>query len=137
MAAGLTLQADRYDAFVIAFHDAVTSLVTPDLLQAELLSDGELSAEEFTRRHADALRGQGFAEPLFDGVFEVLDTRIVGERHLKLSLRCEGVREALNAIHFGGGSGETPRGHVRLAYRLGLDEWQGQQRVQMVVEAQG
>ncbi|WP_425599824.1 single-stranded-DNA-specific exonuclease RecJ [Luteimonas aestuarii] len=139
MAAGLTLQADRYDAFAIAFRDAVASLVAPDLLQAELLSDGELSAEEFTRRHADALRdggpwGQGFPEPLFDGVFEVLDTRIVGERHLKLSLRCEGVRDALNAIDFGGGSGEAPCGHVRLAYRLAADDWRGARAIQLIVE---
>lgn len=139
MAAGLSLQADRYETFSSAFRDVVASLVTSDLLQAELVSDGSLAANEFDRRHADALRdggpwGQGFAEPLFDGVFEVLDSRIVGERHLKLSLRCEGVRDALNAIHFGGGPGEAPAQRIRIAYRLVADDWRGPRAIQLIVE---
>ncbi|MBP6798447.1 MAG: single-stranded-DNA-specific exonuclease RecJ, partial [Luteimonas sp.] len=103
------------------------------------LSDGELQPHEFDRAHADAIRdggpwGQGFPEPLFDGVFEVVDWKIVGERHLRLSLRCDGVRGILNAIHFGGWSGEAPPRELRLAYRLAPDDWRGGQAIQLIVE---
>jgi hypothetical protein len=87
MAAGLTLPAAHYEAFVAAFRSTVAAMVTPDLLRAELLSDGALEPDEFDRRHADALRdggpwGQAFPEPLFDGEFEVADWKVVGERRL-------------------------------------------------------
>ncbi len=139
MAAGLTLDAGHYHAFETAFHDAVASMVTPGMLEAELLSDGELTPTEFDRRHADAIRdggpwGQGFPEPLFDGVFEVLDWKIVGERHLKLSLRHDGLRSPVNAIHFGGWVGEAPATNVRIAYRLVPDDWRGPRAVQLIVE---
>ncbi|MCR6662274.1 MAG: single-stranded-DNA-specific exonuclease RecJ [Luteimonas sp.] len=139
MAAGLTLDSAHYPAFENAFRDAVSGMVTPGMLEAELLSDGELSPAEFDRRHADAIRdggpwGQGFPEPLFDGVFEVLDWKIVGERHLKLSLRGDGLREPLNAIHFGGWTGDAPRGNARIAYRLAADDWRGARAIQLIVE---
>ncbi len=139
MAAGLSLDAARLPAFEAAFREAVTALLDPVALQAELSSDGELQPHEFDRAHADAIRdggpwGQGFPEPLFDGVFEVVDWKIVGERHLRLSLRCDGVRATLNAIHFGGWSGETPPRESRLAFRLAPDDWRGGQAIQLIVE---
>ena len=81
------------------------------MLRAEIASDGELLPQEFSRANADALRdggpwGQGYPEPLFDGEFELLNWRVVGERHLKLELAHAGGR--LNAIAFGGWNGEAP-----------------------------
>src|SRR5690606_19476720 len=114
-------------------------LLDPALLQAELLSDGELEPHEFDRRHAEAIRdggpwGQGFPEPLFDGMFEVRDWRVVGERHLKLTLHGEGLRGPVEAIHFGGWNGEQPSAYCRLAYRLATNDWRGPQAIQLVVE---
>ena len=139
MAAGLSLDAARLPQFEQAFRDAVAAMLDPAALQAELASDGELRPHEFDRLHADAIRdggpwGQGFPEPLFDGVFEVLDWKIVGERHLKLSLRREGLREALNAIHFGAWPGDPPASSSRIAYRLAPDDWRGPRAIQLIVE---
>ena len=139
MAAGLSLHADALPAFEAAFRDAVAGMLDPALLQAEIASDGELQPQEFDRRHADAIRdggpwGQGFPEPLFDGVFEVLGWKIVAERHLKLSLRRDGLREPLNAIHFGGWSGDAPAQSSRIAYRLAPDDWRGPGAIQLIVE---
>lgn len=138
MAAGLSLQLDDLEAFRTAFVAQAEAMLDEGLLQAEILSDGELRPQEFDRFHAEALRdggpwGQGFPEPLFDGEFEVLDWRVVGERHLKLSLRSEGRREPLNAIHFGGWDGERPAPRSRLAYRLQPDDWRGGGAIQLVV----
>ena len=90
---------------------------------------------------AEALRdggpwGQGYPEPLFDGEFEVLNSRVVGERHLKLELAplqpLDG-GQRLNAIEFGGWNGEKPPARIRIAYRLEPDDYRGGQAVQLVI----
>ncbi|WP_028918883.1 single-stranded-DNA-specific exonuclease RecJ [Pseudoxanthomonas suwonensis] len=139
MAAGLTLALDRLPAFEQAWLAHARAVLDDTLLQAELLSDGELLPQEFDRFHAEALRdggpwGQGFPEPLFDGHFEVLDWRPVGERHLRLGLRHPSRREPLAAIHFGGWRGNPPAPYLHLAYRLQPDDYRGGAAVQLVVE---
>ncbi len=136
MAAGLSLGLSELPAFERAFDECAASLLSPELLQAEIVSDGQLEAAEFCRRSAELLRdagpwGQGFPEPQFDGEFEVLNSRVVGERHLKLELGHAGLR--LNAIHFGGWEGTAPVGRVRIAYRLEPDDYRGGEAVQLVV----
>jgi len=139
MAAGLTLERAALPAFEQALLEEVARQVDPTLLQAELLSDGELAPHEFDFRHAQALRmagpwGQGFPEPLFDGEFEVLQWRPLKERHLRYSLRAPGLPVALNAIHFDGWRGEPPANRVRLAYRLVCDDYRGGDAIQLIVE---
>ncbi|MCA1714255.1 MAG: DHHA1 domain-containing protein, partial [Gammaproteobacteria bacterium] len=137
MAAGLSLPLAELPRFETSLHEQAGRLLDPAWLQAEVLSDGELQAHEFDRAHAEALRdggpwGQGYAEPLFDGEFELLDWRVVGERHLKLELAHGGQR--LNAIHFGGWTGDAPAPNLRIAYRLVPDDYRGGSAIQMVVE---
>lgn len=137
MAAGLSLSASSLDVFRDAFAVAAMARLLPEMLQAELLSDGELTPDEFTCGNAVALRdggpwGQGYPEPLFDGEFDVLSWRIVGERHLKLEVGCGSTR--LSAIHFGGWAGEPPPLRLRLAYRLAPDDYRGGSAVQLIVE---
>lgn len=140
MAAGLSLDAGRFGAFERAFCAHAEARLDASVLQAVLDSDGELLPHEFDRFHAEALRdggpwGQGFPEPLFDGEFEVLDWRVVGERHLKLRLRGPD-REPLGAIQFGGvdAAGGEPPQRLRLAYRLATDDYRGGQAIQLIVE---
>lgn len=136
MAAGLSLRIDAFDAFQRAFSEHAQAMLTPELLQADVVSDGELEAGEFTRRIADALRdggpwGQGFPEPQFDGEFDVVDWRVVGTKHLRYELSLGGLR--LNAVEFGGWSGAPPPPRVRIAYRLEPDDYRGGDAVQLVV----
>jgi len=136
MAAGLSLAREALPAFEAALRETVGRLLDPALLQAEIHSDGELLPHEFGRDSAEALRdggpwGQGYPEPLFDGEFDVLAWRIVGERHLKFELGQQGRR--LNAIEFGAWPGETPAARLRLAYRLEPDDYRGGDAVQLVI----
>ena len=136
MAAGLSLSMDAFPRFEAALRETVQRLLDPALLHAEIASDGELGPDEFTCAIADALRdggpwGQGYPEPLFDGTFEVLAWRVVGERHLKLELAAGRLR--LNAIEFGGWQGDAPDARVRIAYRLEPDDYRGAGHVQLVV----
>lgn len=139
MAAGLTLAQSQLAAFEQAWQAHAAGVLDDGLLQAELLSDGELLPREFDRFHAEALRdggpwGQGFPEPLFDGGFDVLDWKVVGERHLRLTLRHPDRREPLAAIQFGGWQGQPPSPQAHLAYRLAPDDYRGGQAIQLVVE---
>lgn len=136
MAAGLSLPREGLADFEAAF-DAWTRATLPSgLLGSEIDSDGALHAHEFDHAHACALRdggpwGQGFPEPQFDGDFDVLAWRVVGERHLRLELGQPGLR--LNAIEFGGWVGEPPPPRVRVVYRLEADLYRGGSAVQLVV----
>jgi single-stranded-DNA-specific exonuclease len=139
MAAGLSLRHDALAEFEQLFREHALASLDATLLQAELLSDGALDPHELDHRHAEALRlagpwGQGFPEPLFDGEFEVLQWRLLKERHLKLSLRCAGRSEPLNAIHFNGWQGHEPQRQVRIAYRLVGDDYRGGDAIQLIVE---
>ena len=139
MAAGLSLRREAFETFREAFVAQIRQSVDASLLQAELLSDGELAADELDHRHAEALRasgpwGQGFPEPLFDGHFEVVNWRVLKERHLKLELRYPGIPRPLNAIHFNGWKGAAPSLHVHVAYRLACDDYRGGTAIQLIVE---
>jgi single-stranded-DNA-specific exonuclease len=138
MAAGLSLQQADFARFAEVFRAHAQTLLDASLLQAELHSDGELQGDEFERLHAEALRdggpwGQGFPEPLFDGVFDVLDWRVVGERHLKFSLRTAGRAQPVSAIHFSGWKDQPPPARIHAAYQLDTDDWQDRRGVQLVL----
>jgi single-stranded-DNA-specific exonuclease len=144
MAAGLTLPEARLAEFRSAFALEIAARADRESLTGVIDSDGELSAAELSLDTALALRaagpwGQGFPEPMFDGEFQVINSRIVGGKHLKLQLRGSGEAgaPALDAIAFGyvGGALEHPSirsgADVRLAYRLELNEYNGAERVQL------
>lgn len=141
MAAGLSLAADDFPRFRDVFAAAVAEELGDAVGSAELLTDGELAPEEHDLALAEALRdagpwGQGFPEPLFDGLFEIVQSRIVGGRHVKLTVSAPGERRWLDAIAFNGveyGWHEL-RCPVRLAYRLDVNEFRGRRSVQLLVE---
>jgi single-stranded-DNA-specific exonuclease len=137
MAAGCTLDADRFDDFAAALRQVAAEWLDAATLQRRLRTDGTLGAEHFsadTVRALDAqVWGQAFEAPVFCDEVDVIAQRLVGERHLRLRVRHAGTLR--DAIWFGRVDPLPDR--VRLAYRLSLDEYQGQLRVQMVVEAAG
>ncbi len=143
MAAGLTLASDRLGQFTSAFIEEVSAWLDP-MAQGIIETDGELTPEEMTLGTALELReagpwGQCFPEPAFDGEFVVLESRVVGERHLKMRVRPSMSGEVFDAIAFGrGGATEPPsslsHGPARLAYHLDVNEYLGTRRLQLVVE---
>ncbi|AMX02241.1 single-stranded-DNA-specific exonuclease RecJ [Microbulbifer thermotolerans] len=141
MAAGLSLPAEKFPAFVDAFEAAVRNRLTEKQLQAVIDSDGELEPHEFTLQTAATLRacapwGQAFPEPLFDGEFLLLQQRIVGERHLKMVLApLQSPQQALDAIAFNVDTEQWPRpvDRVRVAYKLDINEFRGRESLQLLV----
>jgi single-stranded-DNA-specific exonuclease len=135
MAAGCTVEEAAFPVFEAALRTVAAEWLDASALERELQSDGPLPLEHFhptaVRAIEAAVWGQAFEAPLFCDEVEVLTQRLVGDKHLKLGLRLHGV--VRDAIWFGR---TDPLGaRARIAYRLSLDEYEGRERVQMVVEA--
>jgi single-stranded-DNA-specific exonuclease len=82
--------------------------------------------------------GQAFPEPCFDGVFTIRSTRIVGERHLKMWVEVPKTGRSFDAIAFNHieepATFTPPEGVVQLVYRLDVNEYQGERRLQLLVD---
>ena len=137
MAAGLTIAEDHFSDFEAAFEDVAKSLLSISDLDAVIEIDGHLAAHEMAWELAVSLEkqvwGQGFPAPIFAGQFEVKQQKIVGERHLKLSLQSLGDpnMRMLDAIYFG--QQAFLPAQVALVYALQTNEFNGRQTIQLNV----
>jgi len=143
MAAGLTLARARLDEFARAFDEEVARWTGGRTGADAVETDGELSVAEIALDTAEALRaggpwGQAFPEPCFDGVFSVRSARVIGERHVKMWVEPEGSGRSFDAVVFNhfeeGATGVLPEGPVRMVYRLDVNEYQGERRLQLLVD---
>jgi single-stranded-DNA-specific exonuclease len=133
-AAGLTLKSDGLAQFTDLFERTVRGLVAASDLERSTETDGAL---ESAYMNLDTIRmlerqvwGQGFPQPLFCDRFAVANQRVVGEKHLKLRLQKDG--KSFDAIRF---NSLAPAGAaIRAAYRLAVNEYNGVQSVQLIVE---
>ena len=135
MAAGCTIAEEHFDTFDAALQRVATEWLDAATLTQRVRTDGALALEYFNIETVSALDaqvwGQAFEAPLFCDEVDVLAQRLVADKHLKLRVRHLGQQR--DAIWFG--HAEPVAERVRLAYRLALDEYNGQQRLQMIVEA--
>ncbi len=134
MAAGLTIDETNFAEFASTFEQVANEWLTPDQLEQRVESDGSFALAEFDFETAEALHrhvwGQAFPAPLFDDEFTLMDSRIVGFKHTKLRLKRDG--RIFDAIRFG--CTDTPPQPMRAAYRVSLSEYQGTQRLELIVE---
>ncbi|WED21385.1 single-stranded-DNA-specific exonuclease RecJ [Vibrio sp. JC009] len=146
MAAGLTIKEEHFKTFSEAFDQAVRNVLEEDALKGVILTDGELLPEEFSMLTAEQLRsggpwGQNFPEPVFDGEFKILHQKLVGEKHLKLMVeplfKGHPTNLTLDAIAFNVDLRRWPDASVKtvnMAYRLDVNEFRGNQSLQLMVE---
>ncbi len=139
MAAGLTLQRSKFAEFAKAF-DAVMAEIDDSVFTEEKFTDGQLMGQDFSLLFADTLKeantwGHGFAPPMFDGVFEVLNFRVLKDKHLKLSLNYPEVQYPIDAIWFNYDSEgwDYQASRVHLLFELDINEWNGNANVQLMV----
>ncbi|MDX1517129.1 MAG: single-stranded-DNA-specific exonuclease RecJ [Woeseiaceae bacterium] len=138
MAAGLTIAEPHYDEFAEAASRQLERLYPDADFSGKLLTDGPLPASALALDFARTLRGAGpwgagFPEPLWSGDFDIVDSRTVGEHHLRLTVRPPDGAAAIDAIAFHQ-AGPAYRGRVRLVYRLDVNEYRGVERPQLIVE---
>ena len=141
MAAGLSLARDDLDRFKRALNDAVADALGHTPPERNEDSDGALAPGDFGLLLAEQLAnggpwGQHFPEPLFDGQFSVRSHRIVGEKHLKLTLDAEGTE--IEGIAFNIDMSEwlaAPLKRFHALYRLNVNEYRGERRAQLVIQS--
>ena len=138
MAAGLSIIPSNFDKFKEAFSGAITKRLKGNKPVIELLTDGKLDAFEITLKNAELLRqaspwGQGFEEPIFYGDFEILEQKIVGEKHLKCTLKLLDNSSIFEGIAFFQGKLETKQ--VRVAYKLNVNSFRGNESLQLMIES--
>ena len=141
MAAGLSIDKANLQKFKLALTTVVKEMTSNHSWERVLLSDGQLSDLEFDLSFAEQIKqitpwGQAFPEPLFDGHFEVVDARIVGETHAKLKLRPIEGQQVLDAICFGylDQHAELPKGQIRVAYQLDVNEFRERKSLQLMIK---
>ncbi|MFC3679516.1 single-stranded-DNA-specific exonuclease RecJ [Bacterioplanoides pacificum] len=141
MAAGLTLNAGCYQQFAEVFDQVCRRQLNDEQLQQVIETDGELEPAEFTLALARELKwagpwGQAFPEPVFSGRFRLVQQRIVGERHLKLVLQPVSSELLLDGIYFNIDPACWPNHQTELvsaAFQLEVNEFRGQQNVQLLI----
>ena len=135
MAAGLTIPEKGLEKFRQVFEEVSASLLTPADLDAVIETDGSLGAHEVDWHVALALDhqvwGQGFPPPLFGDAFIVKLQKVVGDRHLKLSLQKldDDSGRLIDAIYFQQQDFLPQKVHV--VYALQTNEFNGRQQVQL------
>jgi single-stranded-DNA-specific exonuclease len=143
MAAGLTIRKTDFDRFDACFQEVAKSLLSEALLERQHIHDGALLPSEFTPEIGDLLAdeiwGQGFPQPIFYGDFEITQQSLMKEKHLRLQVKpltgdlSSGVVKPLTAVWFN--RTQSLPSKAKLAYRLVTDRYQGQARVQLMIEA--
>jgi single-stranded-DNA-specific exonuclease len=143
MAAGISLSKANLEQFSKIFNQEVESLIAKEQISLtdHFLTDGELPPQHFSLDFAALLKdhgpwGQGFPEPLFDGIFNVLSGRLVGEKHLKLDLRPNESLKKIPAIYFNPEEKITLKegDKIRAAYRLDINEYNGIRSPQLIIK---
>ena len=143
MAAGLTLERAKLDQFARAFDDEVARCPAGSIAADAVETDGELAVGEIALATAEALRaggpwGQAFPEPSFDGVFSVRSARVIADRHAKMWVEVPRSGRSFDAIAFNhledGAPFEPPVGPMHLVYRLEVNEYQSERRLQLLVD---
>ena len=141
MAAGLSIRKADFEKFDAVFQNVANELLNDELLERRHIHDGSLDLSEFTPETGDLLAeeiwGQGFPQPIFYGEFEVGQQSLMKEKHLRLQLRPIGDGQLASKPFTGVWFNRTQPlpAKAKLAYRLVTDRFQGQARVQLMVEA--
>jgi len=143
MAAGLSLERAKLDPFARAFDEEVARWTAGAPAADTIETDGELAPAEIALDTAQALRaggpwGQAFPEPCFDGLFSIRSARVIAERHVKMWVEVPASGRAFDAMAFNhleeGAQFVPPAGLAQLVYRLEVNEYQGERRLQLLID---
>jgi single-stranded-DNA-specific exonuclease len=138
MAAGLALSPENFEKFSDAFSQAIKKHLEGKKPIIELMTDGKLEASEITLKNAELLQkaspwGQGFEEPIFYGDFELVEQKIVGEKHLKCTLKLVGASSIFEGIAFFQERLDAKK--VKVAYKLNVNSFRGNESLQLMIES--
>ena len=136
MAAGCTIAAGQFEVFEQALAHIASEWLDAATLTRRIDTDGPLAPQYCRADLVDTLHrevwGQGFAPPTFSEEVQVLSQRLVGadKNHLSLKLLHHG--QPVDGVWFG--HTEQLPNPVLLAFRLDVNEWKGERKVQFLID---
>lgn len=138
MAAGLSLSQSNLEKFRDEFDKVAKEMLSEDLLNAVIYTDGELPPGYLNLDFAHYIRicgpwGQAFPEPVFENVFHCDEYTVLGGKHLKMRLIDPRDGAEVEAIYFGGCAGPEPVGLIKVAYELNIHSWRERESLQLMV----
>lgn len=140
MAAGLSLAFEDVDRFKQAFNTIAKEILTEEMLESVIYTDGPLESGEITLDFARELRrngpwGQAFPEPVFENVFYVQECSLIGvdKKHLRMTL--VDIRDGSfhAAIFFNGVHHQHFEEYVKVVFELNINVWNAKESVQLMV----
>jgi len=140
MAAGLSISKGKFETFKKAFEHEVASLLSDDELEEVVETDGSIEPDHMSLETAQVIEsagpwGQHFPEPVFDNRFEIIDWKIVGDKHLKMQLRYDQGGKTVDAIAFNTVAEDLPSfENIHVAYRMNVNEFRNIRRLQLIVD---
>jgi single-stranded-DNA-specific exonuclease len=142
MAAGLTIESQNLEPFRVLFYQRVTEHFQLNGKETVLFTDGVLNDTDLSLQTAQEIRdgapwGQSFPEPLFEGVFLVTDSRLLGGQHLKMSLLSEASARPIDAIAFRAvdpGMSCPQLDKIKVVYQLDVNDFRGRKSMQLIIK---
>jgi single-stranded-DNA-specific exonuclease len=135
-AAGLALKVSHVERLRQEFENLAREELSEEDLVHSFDVDAEVSIKDMTLESIRRLAsfspfGSGNPEPLFySGPCEVLESRVVGERHLKMKVRQNGA--VFETIGFGLAEQYSAlRGSINFIFTPEIDRWQGQEKIKL------
>ncbi len=134
MASGLSIGKADLNQFIKTFEEVCKSLLSKENLEQCIETDGELLNNEITIELAKDIDkqvwGQAFPSPVFDGTFQVINQKIMGEKHLRLTLALDG--KEFEAVLFN--CVEKLPESIRVIYSVGINRFRGEEKLQLMVQ---
>lgn len=135
MAAGLTICENDFPLFQRAFDALVDQLLPMEARQQAIATDGALGEGDLNlnsaRLLAEGIWGQGFPAPVFANKFQIVDARLLQDKHLKMTVASG--QQRIDAIRFNDTT--LPTADDTLAYVLDINHYNGVERPQLRIEA--
>ena len=140
MAAGLSISRKDFEAFRRAFEQEVEAQLSADALEEVVETDGSVDPQDMSLETAQVIQaagpwGQHFPEPMFDNEFEIVDWKVVGDKHLKMQLKLEQGDKVVDAIAFNTAADDLPAADsVQIAYRMNVNDFRNNRSLQLIVD---
>jgi single-stranded-DNA-specific exonuclease len=136
-AAGCTLESSNIETFAKELEWLAVNTLKEEDLAPSIIVDERLRLNQLTIESVNDIRtlepfGSGNPEPVFySGNLEVLDSRVVGDNHLKLKVRDgQTIHDAIG-FNLAGISGAMQGRLINMVYTPEINRWNGAERVQL------
>ena len=140
MAAGLSLEQSSLEQFTETFTQVISDMADPGCFSATIECDGSLDNQYFNLEFARALQnlapwGQRFPTPSFVGEFDVINQRVLADKHLKLVLSPPQSKESLDAIAFFQPDSVLNASYskIQIHFELNLNQFRGLESLQLLI----